>query len=322
MRFPSVFSVRSSFCPPSRVLGRVALPLVLPTVALLVVPSVGLAQGLAKPTPTAPKIVASVPYVADLVAQLGCQESPLSVETIVDGGKNPHSYSSLPGDQARIAASDLFVFVHASFESWLPMRIRAGKGAAKAKAFALTEGLSLKGNDPHIWHSPQLTVEASKRLAKRLGELIPSRASEFTECQRGFEAAVAKEVDSLRTLVSSALPEKQRWLATNHDAFGYFAEAFGFQVLAVQGLSTAASPTPARLKAVIDGVRKSGARAVFLEASVPARTMETVAKEAGVRVGGSLYADGLGEPGSGAETTLALWRKNVETVVSALKEPR
>ncbi len=304
LSFPSFFSL----------LFRLRFPLV---AAFFFVGSPVLAQGSGQEKGSS--IVASVPYAADLVRVLSCREAPPAVETIVPAGKDPHGYSPLPADRARMASASLFLFVHPGFETWLPKRIRAGKRGANDAAFALAEGLALKGNDPHIWHSPALTVEASRRLAQRLGAVLPARASEFMACHELFEAAVKKEVDALKALIATSLPEPKRWLATNHDAFGYFAEAFGFRVLAVQGLSTEASPTPARLRAVIDGVKKSGAKAVFLEASVPARTMERVAKEAGVRLGGSLAADGLGEPGSGAETTLALWRKNVETVVSALK---
>ncbi len=295
-------------------------------------------------------IVASVSFAADLVRVLACETPAPPVEILVPAGRDPHSYTLLPADRARIARAGLFLYVHRTFESWLPL----GSHGKEKTWFELADGLTLRpldhegegtgsakghshekagskghahtsghghadeGVDPHIWHSPALTVAAADRLAKRLGEVFPQRSSEFKSCYAKFKGEVDAEVGRLKTLASS-LPAARRVLATNHDAFGYFGEAFGFTVLPVQGISTETSPTPARLKRVIDGVRARGVRAVFLEASVAPRTMEKVAKEAGVKIGGSLFADGLGGPGSGAETVLALWRKNVETVVSALK---
>lgn len=278
------------------------------------------------------RIVATTPYGADLVKELSCKAAPPALDTLVGAGADPHSYSLLPADRARLAKAKVVISIHPTFESWLPRKDRA----PGALWIALADGLRLaklagtgghahasaQGHgpevDPHIWHSPKLTVAASERLAKALGEAFPLRASEFLSCQKTFaDRARALEADLKATV--DTLPKAARVLATNHDAFGYFASAFGFEVLAVQGGSTEAAPTPARLKRVVDGVRKAGVKAVFLESSVPARTMESVARETGVKIGGSLFADGLGAPGSGAETTLALWRKNVETVVSALR---
>jgi ABC-type Zn uptake system ZnuABC Zn-binding protein ZnuA len=266
------------------------------------------------------EIVATTSYAADLVRVVACEKPELTVDVLVAPGSDPHSFVLLPEARGRIANAKLFLYVHSALEEWLPRKAQSKeKTWQELSAGLLGKPSAQKGGlDPHIWHSPSLTVGAADRLASRLGALYPARAQEFRSCFSRFRTAVAEEVVILKKRCEQ-IPKARRVLATNHDAFGYFAETFGFRVLTVQGFSTEASPTPARLRKVIDGVRSQGVKAVFLEASVPVGTMERVASEAGVKLGGSLYADGLGGPGSGAETTLDLWRKNVETVVLALK---
>jgi len=273
--------------------------------------------------------IATTPYVADLVRELTCEGAPIPLDVLVDGGKDPHDFNPLPSDRVRLAKAPLVLFVHATFETWLGKAISSASSGQSKSYFALAETLPLrrtsssdpasKGEiDPHIWHSPQLTVQAASRLSERLTAYAPARAATFQKCLPLFTQKVKNTENELRALIS-ALPPAQRILATDHDAFGYFADAFGFQVVTVQGLSTEVSPTPARLKRAIDAVKKSKVKAVFLEAAVPARLMQSVSKETGVRIGGSLYADGLGPKGSGAETTILLWRKNMETIVAALR---
>jgi len=284
-------------------------------------------------------LVVTLPYVADLVRELSCEGGELPLDVLVKPERDPHTFTLLPEARGRIARAKLVVFVSRGFETWLQ---RPGASAASAPAqaspyFELAEGLPLRrlvasdshshghkhngghGDvDPHIWHSPALTVQAAGRLAVRLATYAPARASSFQSCLASFSTKVAAAEKELKAKVAT-LPAGQRVLATDHDAFGSFGAAFGLDVLSVQGLSTEASPTPARLRRIVEAVRKRRVKAVFLEASVPPRLMQSVSRETGVRIGGTLYADGLGGAGSDAETTISLWHKNMDTIISALK---
>ena len=109
-------------------------------------------------------------------------------------------------------------------------------------------------------------------------------------------------------------------LATNHDAFGYFADHFGLKVIAIMGVSPEAAITPGRMKQAIDEIKKEGAKAVFVESSMPRDTAQKIAAEAGVKVGGELFADGLSAKGTPAGTITGLWETNADTIVAGLKQ--
>jgi zinc/manganese transport system substrate-binding protein len=108
---------------------------------------------------------------------------------------------------------------------------------------------------------------------------------------------------------------------TSHDAFGYFARDYGFTVHAINGLSTESEADARNVATLIDLIRRERIGAVFAENSVDPRLVEDLVRETGVRLGGTLYADGLGPPGSGAEGVDAMFRHNVTAIVGALARP-
>jgi zinc/manganese transport system substrate-binding protein len=133
----------------------------------------------------------------------------------------------------------------------------------------------------------------------------------FVQRTKAIESAVHARI--------STIPSAQRILATNHDAFGYFADSFGLKVISVSGVSTEAAVTPGRLRKAIESIRKTGVKAIFLETAASPETIRKVAVEAGVRLGGELYADGLSAPDKPASTIAGLWETNAETIVAGLK---
>ena len=124
------------------------------------------------------------------------------------------------------------------------------------------------------------------------------------------------------------IPPARRILVTNHDAFNYFCrefkfnEAHGYLSLAPVGWSTGSEVgggmTPRRRKAVVDSIRNYGAPAVFVETSVNPKLLREIAAEAGIRIGGRLYSDSMGEAGSAGDTYIGMMRENVLTIVRAL----
>ena len=159
-------------------------------------------------------------------------------------------------------------------------------------------------------------------IVAALSKLDPAGTGEF-------EARAKLYLQQLRTLdawikeqFNAILPEK-RILVTSHDAFNYFCRDYGFKGAAPVGWSTGsevgAGMTPERRKAVVDSIRSFGVKAVFVETSVNPKMVEELAREAGVSVGGQLYSDSMGGPGTAGETYIGMMRENVLTIVKALK---
>jgi zinc/manganese transport system substrate-binding protein len=172
--------------------------------------------------------------------------------------------------------------------------------------------------DPHIWHSPRLTREAALNLYNFLAPRAPAMRNEWDTCLRTFVQRT-KAVESAVHAKIATIPSTRRVLATNHDSMGYFASTFGLKIVAISGVSTEAQVTPGQLKRAIDAIKKTGAKAVFVESSASPETVQKVAAEAGVKVGGELFTDGLSAPGTPAGNITGLWETNAETLATSLR---
>src|SRR5699024_2049032 len=136
-----------------------------------------------------------------------------------------------------------------------------------------------------------------------------------------------KELDQLETHLRetiSTLPKKQRILVTAHDAFGYFGRTYGFQVVGLQGISTATEAGVRDVRELADFIIKNNIKAIFIESSVPQRTIEALqaavrSRNHEVSIGGTLFSDALGNPGTPEGTYIGMFKFNVNTMVNALK---
>ena len=178
-------------------------------------------------------------------------------------------------------------------------------------------------NDPHIWFSVQNWKIAAKNVAEGLKKADSSKAEEIDKNLAKYE----KELDELSEYIKkkvSELPENQRVLVTAHDAFNYFAKEFGFKVEAIQGISTESEASAADIKKLSDFLVESKIKAVFVESSVPKKTIESLvesckAKGHDVKIGGELYSDSLGDDNTKENTYISMFKYNIDTIVDALK---
>ena len=287
---------------------------------LAAVPALALAQ-------RGPVRVATLNTVLTEVAtQVGGNR--VQVEALVAPGVDPHTFSPSPSDIRALVDSDLVLASGLNMEVYLD-RLAAGVGSrgsivAVGDRLARTLDTTLASGrterDPHWWHSIPNVILAADVVRRELSRLDPAHAEEFsanTEAycasRRGLEGWVASEV--------ARLPAARRQLVTSHDAFGYFARDYGFTVHSLNGLSTESEADARTVAGLIDLIRRQGIRAVFAESSVDPRLVADLVRETGVVLGGTLYADGLGPVGSGAETYEAMYRHNVAAIVGALSAP-
>ena len=158
---------------------------------------------------------------------------------------------------------------------------------------------------------------------KQLSEAVPEHQAVF---KTNGEAYLNK-LEALKTKLNKTiqtLPEDKRVLVTAHDAFNYFGKSFGFEVVGLQGISTATEAGVQDVQKMSDFIIDQKVKAIFIESSVPKRTIEAVkaavnAKNHDVEIGGSLYSDALGNPGTAEGTYIGMFEYNVNTIVNALK---
>ena len=170
--------------------------------------------------------------------------------------------------------------------------------------------------DPHWWHSIDNVKRATRVVQDELTLLAPARKADFT----AGAAAYLKELGELQRWAKSEmakLPRNQRKLVTSHDAFQYFARDFGFEIHPIEGISPEDQPSSKKVAELISVIKTEGVKAIFLESIENPKVATEITKETGAKIGGTLYADGLGEGEAG--TYAGMYRHNVTTIVEALR---
>jgi manganese/iron transport system substrate-binding protein len=272
------------------------------------------------------QIVASTTQVADFARQIVGER--WEVHSILAPGQDPHLYDIKPGDAELVAQADLCLENgwHLEGKDWM-RRLAEAAGKPLVTCAEGVEPLELDEQgeavrDPHAWFTPQNAATYVRNITAAVARLDPDHKAEY-------EARARLYLDQLRVLHHwileqlSAVPAEQRVLVTSHDAFNYFCRAYGFTAKTPAGWSTGdevgGGVTEERREQTIAAIRASGVRAIFVETSVNDKMIRTIADQAGVKIGGRLYSDSMGEPGSAGETYLGMMRENVLTIVEALK---
>ncbi len=264
-------------------------------------------------------VVTDFNVLAEFVQQVGGDR--VAVDPLVPLGGDPHVYEPRPGDAMAVNDADLVLEHGLGLSPWMEgMRSHAqGRTAVvgdQVAELAVTDDDGLL--DPHLWLVPPIAAEYATAIEELLTEVDPDGADEYAEGADRFRRELAELDEELMEAFSSVAPE-DRWLVTPHDAYRYFADHFGLQVLGtLVGTTTEEQPSARRMRELIDEVEQADVPAIFVESTVPPEMIERVAREAGADVAGPLYADSLGAPGSDADTYTGMLRHNARTIVEAL----
>lgn len=176
--------------------------------------------------------------------------------------------------------------------------------------------------DPHVWFDVTLWMKAVEKVRDTLVEMDPASADTYdANAQRYLEELA--QLDAYVRAQAERVPAEQRVLVTAHDAFHYFGRAYGFEVRGLQGISTATEAGTADVQALADFIAERRIPAIFVESSVPQRNLEAVqeavrARGFEVKIGGQLYSDAMGDPGTPEGTYVGMVRHNIDTIVTAL----
>jgi zinc/manganese transport system substrate-binding protein len=263
------------------------------------------------------KVVASFSILGDLVRNVG--GNSIEVTTLVGPDSDAHVYSPTPADAKRIADAKLIIVNGLGFEGWLPRLVQSSGG--KVKIVTATDGIAplRLGNDadPHAWQSVGNAKVYVANIRTALSAADPANAERY---RANAEAYLAK-LDALDREVRDAvakLPPARRKVISTHNAFGYFAAAYGIEFIAPLGVSTESEPSARDIAKIITQVKQAKIPAVFLENVTDPRLMQRISAETGARVGGTLYSDGLtGEKGD-APTYIDMVRHNIKALTRAL----
>ena len=298
--------------------------LVLALAAVLVAPG---AASAAEPMP----VTASFSILADLVRQVGGKR--VSVTTLVGPGGDAHVYQPTPADAKALAASKLLVVNGLGFEGWMA-RLQRSSGF---KGVVVTASSGIKAqrmeeeghghahgraiNDPHAWQS----LANGRVYVANIRDGLVGADPEGRATYEANAGRLVAEIDALEPEVRAAIekiPPARRKLVTSHDAFGYFATAYGLDFLAPAGVSTESEASAADVAKIIRQVKAEKIPAVFVETVSDRRLLAQIGRESGARIGGALYADSLSAPGGPAATYLDMFRHNVRTLTEALAPGR
>lgn len=286
-------------------------------------------------------VVASFSILGDMVAEVGGDR--VAVSTLVGPDGDAHVYEPTPADAQTVAAASV-VFVNGlAFEGWLDRLIEASEykgpvvvattgvtalemaeehhegeeahteGEAEAEGHDHDHG----GTDPHAWQS----LANARLYVANIAAGLTAADPEGAETYKANATAYLAEIDAAEAEIIAAiaaLPADRRSVVTSHDAFGYFAAAYGMTFHAPEGLSTEAEPSAADIATLITQMKAEAIPAVFMENITDSRLVEQITAETGAKVGGTLFSDALSGPDGPAATYLGMMRHNVATLTAAL----
>ena len=273
-------------------------------------------------------VVATTSMIADAAAVIGADL--VDVRGLMGPGVDPHSYRQTRSDIAAMARADLVLYhglyLEAQMEDFL------GKLGQRSTVVPVAEALphdvliahdSYSGKfDPHVWMSPDLWADVATAIGAALADAIPDEATTLRENTARYRDDIGRLSQYARSVLPT-VPQGRRVLVTAHDAFKYFGRDFDIEVLGIQGISTESEAGLARVETLVTTLVDRGVKAVFVESSVPDRNVRALVEGARARghdvvVGGELYSDAMGAPGTYEGTYLGMIDHNVTTIARAL----
>jgi manganese/zinc/iron transport system substrate-binding protein len=276
------------------------------------------------------QVVTTTSMITDLVKNVG--GDIIDIKGLMGAGVDPHLYKASAGDVTKLSEADIIFYNGLHLEGKL-VEVFEKMGSATKMQVALGEHLdesTLIGSDyfasnydPHVWFNIQYFKEFVGVVVNTLSRKLPQYADQF---KANGDAYLAKltALDTQVKAIIETLPKEKRILVTAHDAFNYFGKSYDFNVVGLQGLSTATEAGVKDVQRLSQFIIDNDVKAIFVESSVPRRTIEALqaavkAKDHEVIIGGSLYSDALGDAGTIEGTYIGMFTYNVNTIVNSLK---
>ena len=268
------------------------------------------------------RILASTTVLADITQNIAGDRA--QVESLLPIGADPHSYQAAPVDVAKISDSDLLILNGLGYENFIePLLENAGDGKMVVEATAGLDPRKDAGNeqgvDPHMWLDSNLVVTYVENIRDGLIQIDPEGAETYKSNADAYIAQL-KGLDAWTVEQVNTIPPERRLLVTNHEAVGYFAERYGFEVAGsvIPSFSSNAAPSAQEMASLIDEVKKLNAPAIFLDTADNNTLAQQIAGETSVKIVDDLHLESLTE-GAPAATYIDMMKYNVSRIVEALK---
>lgn len=299
--------------------------------SLLALPvAIALGQSVALADDDRIKITTTVGMIGDTVRNIGGER--VDVTALMGPGVDPHVYKPSAGDVGRLDRAEIIFYGGLELEGRMTDTFEKIAKAGKP-TYAVSDGIpedhlrrltpSSSHHDPHIWFDVTLWKLATESIRNHLTEHHPDDAVLFQQNADAYQV----QLDALDTYIreqTATIPEGRRVLITAHDAFGYFGAQYGFEVLGVQGISTASEAGTRDIQDLVDFIVERQIPAMFVESSVSPATIEAVqaaSRDRGwdVTVGGELFSDAMGKSGTPEGTYIGMVTFNIDTIAAALR---
>jgi manganese/iron transport system substrate-binding protein len=294
-------------------------------------------EASATPRPDALRVVATTTVLGDFVQQVGGED--VSVHSLVPKGGEVHTFDPSPSDATAVADAQLLVMNGLGLDEWLG-DIAVDAGASDIPVVELAEDLEgvtyLAGEaheegeehedeegghageefNPHLWLNIDYAILYVERVTDTLAETDPDHADAYRARSAEYLADL-RDLDGWTREQMGTIADEHRRVISFHEAFPYFAEAYGLEIIGTVVEAPGQDPSAGEVAALIDAIGSEGASAIFTEAQFPTTAAERISDETGVAIVGSLYTDSLGDPP--VDTYAGMMRFNVEQVVEALQ---
>ena len=269
-------------------------------------------------------VIATISIIGDVVKNVAGDS--VNLITLVGPDGDAHEYEPIPADSINIAKANIIFENGLNLEHWLDKLYSAS--GSKAKRIVVSKGVSPRifednpqETDPHAWQDVTNVILYTQNVRDALIALDSANKDKYTANAADYIAKL-QSLDAWVQAQVVLIPVDKRKLVTNHDALGYFARRYGFQIIGAvipSATTEAADPSAKQTADLLNIIKSNGVHAIFSENMANPKLARTLAKEAGVVVGPELYTDALGPLGSEGETYLKMIRHNVKIFVEYLK---
>jgi manganese/zinc/iron transport system substrate-binding protein len=269
------------------------------------------------------KVTTTTAQIADVTRNVA--GDAVEVKSLMGPGIDPHLYQASQGDIQKLNQADIIFYngLHLEgkmgeiFEKMSNEKPTVPVASAIPENKLISDKQNAKIHDPHVWFDISLWIHTVDIVEEELSKLSPENKDEFAKNAAAYKKKL-QEMNQYAKEQVGTIPEESRVLVTAHDAFTYFGNAYGFEVMGLQGLSTDSEYGLRDVQNLVDVL------AVFVESSISEKSINAVvegSKKRGheVVIGGQLYSDAMGEEGTEEGTYLGMFKHNIDTIVSSLK---
>ena len=274
--------------------------------------------------PNSLQVLAAESFLGDIAQNVAGDR--LRVERLIPPGVDPHEFEPKPQDIVKITQSQVLIVNGLGYETWLKKTLEnvGSQQLVITASNGITPNVDPSGEhvdgDPHMWMNPVNVIRYVENIRDGLSQTDPAGKDVYARNAQAYIAQL-KDLDAWVKNEVGQLPVEKRLLVTNHDALGYFAQAYGFKIVGavIPGVTDQAAPSAQEMAALIETIKSSGAQAIFLDIGENQTLAQQIAAETGVKVVTDIYVEGLSMPDGPAATYIEMIKYDVSEIKSVLK---